>query len=324
MRVLLKPFSNNVFRKNAIFQINNGDNIFFNFKKKLKKSGIDIDTIDCYTGGKVDKIVFCDLPYFWEFDYWKWLLTNKKKSVLFAFESPLVSPLSHIKFFYNFFDSIYSWNDDLVDNKKIKKFYLSNLNTNLNVKEYPFSKKKLICIINSNKNIPLPFLMASPYKENLYEKRLEAIKFFEKNIPRDFDLYGRRWDKVQRLSYRGMISRDQSAKIGTLSKYKFNLCFENCVAPGYISEKLFDCFKAHTVPVYYGSPNITGYIPANCFIDFRKFSNFASLVDYLVKMDHKTYSRYVRNGKKLIKNPKIKNRWFEDGFKRKFVDAISS
>ena len=40
---------------------------------------------------------------------------------------------------------------------------------------------------------------------------------------------------------------------------------------GYISEKIFDCFFAGTVPLYLGAPDIEDYIPADTFIDLRQF-----------------------------------------------------
>ena len=36
---------------------------------------------------------------------------------------------------------------------------------------------------------------------------------------------------------------------------------------GYVTEKIFDAFKAGCVPVYWGAENITKYVPAECFID---------------------------------------------------------
>ena len=41
--------------------------------------------------------------------------------------------------------------------------------------------------------------------------------------------------------------------------------------PGYMTEKIWDSFKAKTVPVYWGASNIEEYVPKNCFIDYRDF-----------------------------------------------------
>lgn len=36
----------------------------------------------------------------------------------------------------------------------------------------------------------------------------------------------------------------------------FHLCIENCRSPGYFTEKLMDCFRSRSVPIYWGDPNI--------------------------------------------------------------------
>jgi hypothetical protein len=40
------------------------------------------------------------------------------------------------------------------------------------------------------------------------------------------------------------------SKKNTLEKYKFSICYENARdIPGYITEKIFDCFFAGCVPI---------------------------------------------------------------------------
>jgi hypothetical protein len=47
------------------------------------------------------------------------------------------------------------------------------------------------------------------------------------------------------LSYKGKID----SKKDTLEKYKFSICYENARdTPGYITEKIFDCFFAANSP----------------------------------------------------------------------------
>lgn len=44
-------------------------------------------------------------------------------------------------------------------------------------------------------------------------------------------------------------------KIAFLSNYKFNICPENSNKSGYVTEKLFEAFKAGSIPIYWGSDN---------------------------------------------------------------------
>ena len=65
--------------------------------------------------------------------------------------------------------------------------------------------------------------------------------------------------------------------------------------PGYITEKIFDCFFAGCVPVYWGAPNITEHIPQNCFIDRRKFKSHEELYSYIKNMPENEYQTIQMN-----------------------------
>lgn len=56
-------------------------------------------------------------------------------------------------------------------------------------------------------------------------------------------------------------------KLAFASERKFSLCFENCVSPGYATEKLTDAFAAGAVPIYLGSPEICGEANPAAFIN---------------------------------------------------------
>ena len=134
-------------------------------------------------------------------------------------------------------------------------------------------------------------------KQELYSLRLSAIEYFH-SIP-GFDLYGRNWDKklfgipnkqylAAKKCYKGVVSN----KVETLSNYRFSLCFENAVYAGYITEKIFDCFYATCVPIYFGAPDIESYIPNTCYIDYRNFKNFEDLSKFLENMTESNFNVY--------------------------------
>lgn len=43
-----------------------------------------------------------------------------------------------------------------------------------------------------------------------------------------------------------------------LKQFKFNICPENCIEDGYITEKLFDAFNAGCIPIWSGDKNLEG------------------------------------------------------------------
>jgi hypothetical protein len=79
------------------------------------------------------------------------------------------------------------------------------------------------------------------------------------------------------------------------SQYKFIICFENSYADGYITEKIFNCFLAGSIPIYSGSPQVSKFLSSKSFFSippgtagsvdllplFRLLSNEAQYLEML-------------------------------------------
>jgi len=334
--VALKPFNNRIYYKNGIFDKDIGIQAltYSRLKKYLEKSNIYLNTLDIRSDKELIRQVYFDIPYPFEIIRWFKLLTNIKKPTLFTFEPPIVNPFNYMKILHSFFDKIYTWNDNLVDNKKYFKFFFPNMRSNLSQKEFPFKSKKLLVLINTNW-LPIKLFEFLSNAEELYTERIKAIDFFEKHCLNDFDLYGKGWNQPERFSlrqrlfgfkkyrvYRGQVIYKE--KIAILSRYKFCIAFENSSVPGFISEKLFDCFKARCVPIYLGAQNVKKYIPDECYINFNNFKNYDHLLHFLQSMDNVNYQRYLDCAKSLMGDKRFTNRWFEKGFQEIFLKAIHS
>jgi|GEM_PF-1261031 len=212
----------------------------------------------------------------------------QQKSILITFEPPVVLPSNFSKHVLNSFGRVLTWDDSLVDNKKFFKF---------NYYDYrplvedipPYSQKNFLTQISRNSRSSHPL--------ELYSERLRAIRYFEKRPDIEFEFYGTKWADQGYRNYKGSPPN----KLAVLKNYKFSLCYENTKnVKGYITEKILDCFAAGCVPIYWGAPNITDYIPANCFISRVDFSSLDELVDFLQKIDEKTYNQYLQNIKNFL------------------------
>ena len=53
--------------------------------------------------------------------------------------------------------------------------------------------------------------------------------------------------------------------LNIFNQYKFVFVCENSICDGYITEKIFNCFFARTIPIYYGSNKIKQYFNPNTF-----------------------------------------------------------
>lgn len=132
--------------------------------------------------------------------------------------------------------------------------------------------------------------------EDLYQKRMDAILYFAE-IP-GFRLYGTGWDNPDRRSIYVQAAKRAGAtpvedKLKAIADFRFSLCFENCSFPGYVTEKIFDCFFSSCIPVYCGAPDINDFVPVETFVDARQFNSWIDLDRYLRAMPESEAQRYI-------------------------------
>lgn len=205
------------------------------------------------------------------------------------------------------YKKIFTWDDQLVDGDRFIKFNFPNP-----IRVHPVDgfegRDRFCCLIAGNKTL------STKDARNLYPERVRAIRWFEQHAPHDFDLFGVDWNmpelhrgqlgRVERRifrmlggmlklrpfpSYRGRIEHKREV----LERTRFSICYENvCDLPGYITEKIFDCFFSGCVPVYWGAGNIAAHIPADCYIDRRKFRDTGEVYAFLKAMTEQEFRGY--------------------------------
>jgi len=81
----------------------------------------------------------------------------------------------------------------------------------------------------------------------------------------------------------------------TIAKYKFCLCLEPMYhemwSHDWVTERLFNCLKMKTIPLYYGCYNIEDKIPEESFIDLRKFDNINEAILSIKDIGEEEYNR---------------------------------
>lgn len=189
----------------------------------------------------------------------------------------------------------------------------------------PFLEKNFITYIASNKEvkkilkvITIKFLYGFNIKM-IYPLRKRLIDFLAQ---RDgFDLYGKGWNTETspaiKKVYRGVVENKEEK----LREYKFVLCLENSIFPGYITEKIFDCFFARSVPIYLGAPDIDEYIPKNTFINIKDFKSFTDLKKFIDSIDAQTYKTYIDNIETFLESEKYE-KFSHQKFAKTIIDII--
>ncbi|WP_276353557.1 glycosyltransferase family 10 domain-containing protein [Cohnella caldifontis] len=308
--IALYPWSNRylnnkIFESNYLYNLFAEENVYDEsnpfrlLKRDLETYGYNLVTID-----KIDNlddaeyILFFDMPPNDNQFFQQCLAMNLfEKMILFLWEPKVVKPENYAVNSHMYFKRIFTWNDELVDRKKYYKFNFPEPSRIHNPYKKNFQQKKFCTLIAGNKR--------SLIENELYSERIQAIKYFEKNAPSEFEYYGRGWygpknilkyaqfiPFIKKKCYKG----EAANKLKTLSEYKFCICYENQKnVKGYITEKIFDCFFAGTIPVYLGADNVSDYIPEGCYIDRRNFANNKELHYYLTTINEEEYNRYLSN-----------------------------
>lgn len=306
-------------------------------REQFAAAGIEVHTADylCQTPTSSRRNVYVSMGYLKNFEK----IVNRSDTVVsafFALECPIVEPSLYraLHGIQHHCKRIFSWSEaasleQFVGHRlQLESFCWPQSFERVHETIWNQPRTKFLVMINSNK---LPRL----YIQELYTERRKAVEYFGRT--NEIELYGpgwndpsnrvgktwvpatvrriqreivRRWQWVfpdplleaARRVYRGRAS----TKAEVLGQYTFALCFENMILTGWITEKIFDCFFAGTIPIYWGAPNITDRIPAECFIDMRRFSSYPDLHAYLKSLDANAIRTYRQNARDFLSSPQFK------------------
>jgi alpha(1,3/1,4) fucosyltransferase len=74
-------------------------------------------------------------------------------------------------------------------------------------------------------------------------------------------------------------------KHAVLREYRFNIAFENSVAPGYTTEKIFEPLICNTIPIYWGDPFVTNDFNPGAFINVSNFKDYDAVIKHLAELE---------------------------------------
>lgn len=126
--------------------------------------------------------------------------------------------------------------------------------------------------------------------EKAYDSKSKMIAYIQRNPNCQF-----RTHMVQKMNSLGILSsggphlnnvgylvgKSRDHKFAFFSQAFFGMAFENGSYPGYVTEKLIDCYYSLTIPLYWGSPTISrDFDPKSMILldekdDLRELSSLA-------------------------------------------------
>ncbi|WP_020405749.1 glycosyltransferase family 10 domain-containing protein [Hahella ganghwensis] len=284
---------------------------FVSIKRIFQLQNIEVDTIDNVNMDEADGVIFFSLNI--SILIKAFIKGKLNRSIYVSFEPPVVRPIHSpwaLKIVSKAFRKVLTWQDDLVGTNNFEKFFFPVPDLRHKVEIKNFKDRKFLTSIVGYKKYRA--------KNELYSQRITAIRYFEKKYPKSFEFYGVGWSREKFPSYRGPVD----SKLEVLKSYKFSICYENeKEINGLISEKIFDCFFAGVVPIYWGAKNIERYIPKECYIDKRDFSDYTSLGKYIDQISSSQYYEYLSNIERFLESGCFEKH-LSHCFARKLMEAV--
>lgn len=247
----------------------------------FKKYNINLEIKYGYPDNKNDPLVLVDCAMFNYNKEFKnvrgWILESP--AILEYFNPGFFSKVKEIE---NQFKCIYTHNKDLLESSDIYKFFPVN---DVWIKENKvIEKSKLISFIVSDKKWTVG--------HQLRHKILE-------NMPIKIDVFGRNINHID-LKEKG------------LNDYYFSLVLENCKEDYYYTEKILDCFKTKTIPVYWGCPSIGNFFDINGIITFDNIEELNNILGNISIEKYNSILKSVENNYKSVFNMNTFFKYFEN------------
>lgn len=161
------------------------------------------------------------------------------------------------------------------------------INKHLTAKEDLVKKTGFCSFVVSNNR------MADPIREAFFD-RLNAYK--------KIDSGGR---------FRNNIGQKDGVKdkLAFASARKFSMVFENCRVDGYVTEKILEGFAAHTVPIYWGSPEVTKIFNPEAFIYIGGRADFDAAIEKIIYLDKDDAAYLKMLSQPALLDPELPNRF---------------
>jgi hypothetical protein len=226
-------------------------NIFIQLKKHLELKGVRLVSRAQFPIEQADAVIFWDMSPL-DIDLQK-SLRGKKTMILTSTESPLFAPLSHSPNIVQdpSWFKVITWNRSITGKNIVYFDIPSNSQTILS----SFPQKKF--------RPDSPAVVMKSYHFDLHTDSKEfEIRFLLRLIDKGWiDVYGKNWPTEVPNTF-GVSPN----KIKTFLRYDYTFSLENCMIPGFVTEKIADAILAGLPSIYYGDYENAQRRYPGCFV----------------------------------------------------------
>lgn len=217
-------------------------------------------------------------------DKFKKLLKNNPITVFIAGEC--IEPDLNIFDYAIVFDRNTTSEDRIIRIPYFNKFYRCIFEKSNKIKTIEQAKKEL----NQKKKF-CNFIYSNPNAHPMRDKLFYSISKYKQ-----VEALGKHLNNVSEYDEKNIRIQDwRLQSIKYKENYKFSIASENAQYDGYISEKLYTSFQAHTIPIYFGDKRVDEEFNPKAFINVSNFENLDKLNEYIKKIDNddSLYLKYI-------------------------------
>lgn len=273
-----------------------------------------------------------DVIFIRDFHIYNFCVLFKKNKNIILYEPPATNLFQYKKTILNLFDRVFTWSSELKGKNILQYDYPQNIIKKRGYKN--FNERQFLCVASGNK--------FSYTRKELYSFKKKDMLYFQDNC--SLDVYGQGWNKKNfsiilflhillrfkeicvdvlffdfvrikyLMDYLFNLNKIKENNIKGIFKsdiydlynnYKYVICYENSIKKDYMTEKIFNCFNARSVPIYFGDPDIHKKVPRNCYIDRRNFKTTKDLLYYLKNISLEEYDKYIKNIEKFLNTTRV-------------------
>ena len=232
--------------------------------------------------------------------YFKWVVDNRKVSehvfftdnmlhradklmtgqikVAWLLEPKAISPniYTYIQNNYKKFDKVLTFDRELLSN--IDNGLLCPYGTYWVEDRKEYNKTKLVSMILSHKN----FTPGQNFRHQILNRNFDKVDYFGNFDP----------------------SRQVKSKNEALEDYYFSISIENSIQDSYWTEKLLDCFITKTIPIYYGTKDVSSFFNKRGIIFVNDMEHLQKILNTITPEVYKERLDYIEENYNLAKQYK--------------------
>jgi hypothetical protein len=272
----------------------------------LERHGVELHTHDMYASLREPDAIIVEDPTRGVAIQIVRGLINPKKLLILMMEPPVIRNWTsrYLTLYSRLVRRVLTTNSAVADGKRIRWLPLPQPFDGWAPEEAePFRampKHRFMVMLRGNKS--------SLIRGEQYSERRRVVRYFEERPDTLLDLYGPGWNDESNpnpMFYKGYRGYAPGT-ISTYAHFKYVLSMDNSRVPGLLTYDMFSAFFVGAVPVYLGAPDITNYVPADCFVDFATFANLDDLTARLNEMDATgEREEYRQRGTAFLNSPQF-------------------